>query len=67
MTRTELHHQIKARCGFIDFAVGQAVKVRGWIGRRSRVSQIFRNQLGTTIYVLQDGGHFGANELEAVK
>lgn len=44
--------------------VGSRVKVVSEIGRRSRVVEIRTNKLGTTLYILADGGWFHLSELE---
>jgi hypothetical protein len=48
-----------------ELRVGQWVTVVMWIGRRQKIAEIVVNDLGTTIYVLRDGGRFSADELAA--
>jgi len=45
--------------------IGQAVHVVKEIGRRSRIAEVKANELGTVLYVLQDGGWFSTSEIEA--
>jgi hypothetical protein len=46
--------------------VGVTVKVRKYMNRRSPVVDSYVNDLGTVLFVLGDGGIFGADELEVV-
>ncbi len=48
-----------------ELRIGQWVTVANWIGRRQKIAEIVVNDLGTTIYVLRDGGRFSADELAA--
>lgn len=47
------------------FSVGDRVHARTHFGtdRFGRIARIEKNSLGTTCYVLEDGGIFGENEL----
>ena len=46
------------------FKLGSHVRVRKQPTRRSFVIDSYINTLGTRLYILGDGGHFGADELE---
>lgn len=53
----------------IDVRVGQRVRTNGSFSCSPRdgvISQITVNNLGTTIYVLEDGGRFGRNEFRCI-
>jgi hypothetical protein len=48
------------------FKIGSPVRVKKYIGRRSVILDAYINTQGTKLFVLADGGHFGADELEVV-
>jgi hypothetical protein len=48
-----------------ELKVGQWVTVNSWCGRRQKIVEVCVNQLGTTIYILRDGGRFDATEIKA--
>jgi hypothetical protein len=50
-----------------QLAIGQRVHVKRECARFSKVVETRQNELGTRIYVLADGGWFGANELELAR
>jgi hypothetical protein len=48
------------------FKIGSPIKVKKYIGRRSVILDAYINTQGTRMFVLGDGGIFGADELELV-